>query len=280
MKPAPPPAGAQQDELLPSIFAALFGAFLGLTLLKFGNPPITEKWVAHPMAFGGLCSAIRGRFLGVWAAGAGRSSRDSGRALELGRAQVVDRVAAGLAGVAIHCRRAVGRSRAYQTDREAFRRVRPLFLSWLFFAEPGAAGLVVLAGFALRLPAGPGGRLGATVRRVEGVAPLLLSIRLSPDEGPAAGVSQEDLQQPHLRDALLPECPGWGAAAAAAAHAGGALATPPAPDAGRPMVPDRGGRHRRAGLPLLVRVKRRLAVDAGVGSDRAVAGALQPDGSR
>jgi O-antigen ligase len=29
-------------------FAALFGAFLGLSLLKFGNPPIMEKWVSAP----------------------------------------------------------------------------------------------------------------------------------------------------------------------------------------------------------------------------------------
>jgi len=36
---------------LPSIFAGLFGAFLGLTLLKFGNPPITEKWVTAPTGF-------------------------------------------------------------------------------------------------------------------------------------------------------------------------------------------------------------------------------------
>jgi O-antigen ligase len=31
-----------------SIFAALFGALLGLALLKFGNPPIMEKWVTVP----------------------------------------------------------------------------------------------------------------------------------------------------------------------------------------------------------------------------------------
>jgi O-antigen ligase len=51
MKPAPPPEGAPKDELLPSIFAGLFGAFLGLALLKFGNPPITEKWVITPVGF-------------------------------------------------------------------------------------------------------------------------------------------------------------------------------------------------------------------------------------
>jgi hypothetical protein len=32
-------------------FAALFGAFLGLALLKFGNPPIMEKWVNTPTGF-------------------------------------------------------------------------------------------------------------------------------------------------------------------------------------------------------------------------------------
>jgi O-antigen ligase len=30
------------------LFGALFGAFLGLTLLKFGNPPIFEQWVSAP----------------------------------------------------------------------------------------------------------------------------------------------------------------------------------------------------------------------------------------
>ena len=39
------------DEPLPRIFAVLFGAFLGLCLLKFGNPPITEKWVTAPEGF-------------------------------------------------------------------------------------------------------------------------------------------------------------------------------------------------------------------------------------
>src|SRR5207245_8807754 len=30
------------------LFAPFFGAFLGLSLLKFGNPPIMEKWVTPP----------------------------------------------------------------------------------------------------------------------------------------------------------------------------------------------------------------------------------------
>lgn len=35
-------------SLLARWFAAAFGGFLGLTLLKFGNPPIMEKWVTAP----------------------------------------------------------------------------------------------------------------------------------------------------------------------------------------------------------------------------------------
>ncbi len=42
------PVSAQRTEWLPSLFASLFGAFLGLALLKFGNPPITEKYVTSP----------------------------------------------------------------------------------------------------------------------------------------------------------------------------------------------------------------------------------------
>src|SRR5438094_1572550 len=36
------------NRKLPRIFAGLFGALLGLSLLKFGNPPIMEKWVSLP----------------------------------------------------------------------------------------------------------------------------------------------------------------------------------------------------------------------------------------
>jgi O-antigen ligase len=39
---------ARRDELLPLLLSAVLGAFLGLTLLKFGNPPIMEKWVTPP----------------------------------------------------------------------------------------------------------------------------------------------------------------------------------------------------------------------------------------
>jgi hypothetical protein len=38
----------QTLERAPGLFGALFGAFLGLALLKFGNPPIMEKWVTAP----------------------------------------------------------------------------------------------------------------------------------------------------------------------------------------------------------------------------------------
>jgi O-antigen ligase len=39
---------ARGDEFLHWLFSAVLGAFLGLTLLKFGNPPIMEKWVTPP----------------------------------------------------------------------------------------------------------------------------------------------------------------------------------------------------------------------------------------
>src|SRR5438105_4578649 len=39
------------NSLLPTAFTALFGVFLGLSLLKFGNPPIMEKWVDEPHGF-------------------------------------------------------------------------------------------------------------------------------------------------------------------------------------------------------------------------------------
>jgi hypothetical protein len=39
---------AKDSFLLPNLFATLFGLFLGLSLLKFGNPPIMEKWTVAP----------------------------------------------------------------------------------------------------------------------------------------------------------------------------------------------------------------------------------------
>ena len=48
MKRKPPAGAAQQEGWLPSVFAGLFGVFLGLALLKFGNPCIMEKWVSAP----------------------------------------------------------------------------------------------------------------------------------------------------------------------------------------------------------------------------------------
>src|SRR5262245_24104197 len=49
-KPSAPPQVASakisgEDGLPQKVFAVVFGAFLGLCLLKFGNPPIMEKWV-------------------------------------------------------------------------------------------------------------------------------------------------------------------------------------------------------------------------------------------
>jgi O-antigen ligase len=52
LKPAAtePPAPAARAPLLPRLFDGLFGAFLGLCLLKFPNPPLPafERWVTVP----------------------------------------------------------------------------------------------------------------------------------------------------------------------------------------------------------------------------------------
>ena len=42
------PAGPLHNERSAWLFATCFGGFLGLCLLKFGNPPIMEKWVTAP----------------------------------------------------------------------------------------------------------------------------------------------------------------------------------------------------------------------------------------
>jgi O-antigen ligase len=56
-KPFAPPQVARpkisgaEDGLRQNVFAIVFGAFLGLCLLKFGNPPIMEQWVTKPDGF-------------------------------------------------------------------------------------------------------------------------------------------------------------------------------------------------------------------------------------
>ncbi len=44
----PVASGEASPRLLERVFPVLFGCFLGLTLLKFGNPPIMEKFVVPP----------------------------------------------------------------------------------------------------------------------------------------------------------------------------------------------------------------------------------------
>src|SRR5258707_8424182 len=44
-----PPAA--RNRVISLVFAGLFGGFLGLSLLKFGNPPIMERWVTKPNGF-------------------------------------------------------------------------------------------------------------------------------------------------------------------------------------------------------------------------------------
>jgi O-antigen ligase len=54
MKSAPGFVTATRSELLPRLFGGVFGGFLGLTLLKFGNPPIMEKWELAPTEIWGF----------------------------------------------------------------------------------------------------------------------------------------------------------------------------------------------------------------------------------
>jgi O-antigen ligase len=51
MKPESKPAASPPSKFLSRLFAAAFGALLGLTLLKFGNPPIMERWTVYPTTF-------------------------------------------------------------------------------------------------------------------------------------------------------------------------------------------------------------------------------------
>jgi O-antigen ligase len=46
MSQAPP--SSPREQSLPQVFAGVFGALLGLSLLKFVNPPIMEHWIAEP----------------------------------------------------------------------------------------------------------------------------------------------------------------------------------------------------------------------------------------
>jgi O-antigen ligase len=48
MKQRSDSADAGQQGPLPRWFLVIFGAFLGLSLVKYGNPPIMEKWVTAP----------------------------------------------------------------------------------------------------------------------------------------------------------------------------------------------------------------------------------------
>src|SRR5215510_8980897 len=42
------PSARRKNSTLQTVFAVIFGAFLGLTLLKFSNPPIMEQYVEAP----------------------------------------------------------------------------------------------------------------------------------------------------------------------------------------------------------------------------------------
>ena len=56
MKPTPNAGPVRSDRLFSRVFMGLFGAFLGLSLLKFGNPVILDWKVESPTTLAGLIS--------------------------------------------------------------------------------------------------------------------------------------------------------------------------------------------------------------------------------
>ena len=109
MNPAPHPGEHASNDWLPPIFAGLFGAFLGLCLMKFGNPPVTEKWVVVPDERLAVPVGVSlADCLGVLAVGIGRGGRIGSGAAEIGCAQVVSHAAVGLADLAVCGQHAVG----------------------------------------------------------------------------------------------------------------------------------------------------------------------------
>ncbi len=212
------PERRQARAVMPGIFAGLLGAFLGLSLLKFGNPVIMEKWVTPPSdLYEGLSLAYR---LGLRAPGC----RQPGWVVLFPpsvwrSAAVADFAPRRLVSLGIPCGKTIRRTTAQSRDGEAFRRLCRLFLSGLLLIESGKESAPVLAGVVLWISRGTDGWPGATLRRIRGVAAVFFPLRLPSYDGAAsAGISEKDLQQPHLLHIVLPQCARGRLAAAAPGH--------------------------------------------------------------
>ncbi len=199
MNSKPQPAGPQDEGhcCRPSS-PACSGRSLGLCLLKFGNPPITEKWITRRRPLGLPVGVSVANRLGVLAAGpVGVAGIAVARWKPVGPWWLVALPAAWLAWEFIAGTQSVDAQLTSVTLKHFTACVVCFYLGYFSLSRVQRM-LAVLAGAGVRVRAGPCCRLGATVRRPEGVAPLLLSLRLSHTEGSPAGLSQEDFQRPHL----------------------------------------------------------------------------------
>ena len=196
MQPEAPPVGAQRREVLPAVFAGLFGAFLGLSLLKFGNPPITEKCVTAPTqfyefvfgypwpiawAYGLLL--VPCRLVARWKPGHVQAGHVASPC-QMDEPSVAPGWLVALPLVWLVWQFIAGTRSADPALTDVtvkhFAACVVCFYLGYFSLSRGQPPLAVLGGLARRLPAGAGRRLGTALRRPGGIAPLLLPLRLSP----------------------------------------------------------------------------------------------------
>ena len=131
------PQSTRRPERLPCLFGVLFGAFLGLALLKSGNPPIMENWVSAPTQFWEFVFGFPWPanwaywMLGILALLGLAAAR-----WQSSRAEVAHRPAAGLADLGVHCRHTIGQCRTDQRHTEALRGLRPMLLPGVLLTQP------------------------------------------------------------------------------------------------------------------------------------------------
>ena len=228
-KPAMNPraqAVANSDELLPRIFAGLFGAFLGLCLLKFGNPPITEKWVTAPTRVWELLLGYPWPI--AWAywllalvgvVGLAVARRKSAAAWWLVALPLVWLVWQFLAGT-----QSVDPELTRPTLKHFAACVLCFYLGYFSLSRVQRVGpfwVGLICGLLVVLAVGWEQQFGG-LKETRRYFFLYIYPHV---EGGIARVSEEDVERPHLLDSVLSQHPGRGPAAAAARHPGGAVAS-------------------------------------------------------
>ena len=263
-------------QLLPSLFAALLGAFLGLALLKFGNPPILEKYVSTPTQFYDFVFAypwpITWAYCGLGLVGV--LGVAVARWKPVAPKWLIALPLVWLVWEFIAATQSLDRELTAPTVKHFGACVLCFYLGLFSLSRvrnpwPFWAGL--LCGLVLVLHVGWDqhfGGLQATRRYF--YLYFYQQIERSP-----AGISEADFKLPHLRDALLSQRAGGTVALAAAGSAGRDLGGAPPPDRPRPGAPPAITGSAGTCMPVLVRVQGRLAADAVPGPGRAAAAAFQ-----